>query len=501
MKRVLILTAALGILTSGLFAGGSAARSSGPANEITLRMVNRVNADVAIENNQMLRYIREKFGFNIQLEAPPINNYNERLQLLMASGDHPDLVYIWSLDQNYVQWAEQGLLHPVDDLIKTYPNIMRNITADQVHAASTPSTGKAFGVPRTNKVNRWGFTANVRWFNKLGVKAPTTLDELYEVGKLVRDNDPNGTGQADTFLVSPDGDVFMGGTSGTAIMEAFIPNNGALDYADGVYKVRERMSGYYPYLDFMRKLYAEKILDPEYIVNRTYGGLEKVLAGRVAMVGSHDSVVPQDSVQNNNGAFDFLDFFPPIKGTDGIARNYIAPPVWGVWGLPTSSRKTQDALRFLDWGNSPEGYEILYNGVPGVTYNSYSLKARTIDQTPAQRSLWNTVTSSYMTVSFAYEGIFPYCSNDNSINEHYNRSLESYLSFVKEIEIPSVKNPEMDRFNAANPDLITRRSQLENQYVTGAVTRAELENFINTQWLPRISAAETAYQRIMAARN
>ncbi|MDR0450562.1 MAG: extracellular solute-binding protein [Treponema sp.] len=482
-----------------VFAGG---QRSGPAtaggSEITLTMINRVNSEVNLENNPLLRHIREKYGFNIEVEAPPINNYNERLQIIMTSGDLPDLVYIWSLNQNYVQWAEQGILRPVDDLVKNYPNIMHNISPEMFESVSIASNGLAYGVPRTNKVNRWGFAANVRWLKQFGMNAPTTVDEFYEFGKRVATGDPDGNGQNDTYLLSPDGSPFP--VSGL-IVEAFLPGPvfGAPDF-DGVYKIREKMNGYYPFLDFMRKLYAERILDPEYFINKTYGGQEKMLQGRVAMSDAHDSGIPQSSIMSNNGAFDFLDFFPPVKASDGKRRNYVTPAVWGVWGLPVSSKKTDDALRFLDWGNSPEGFEVLYLGVPGLTYNSYDLKNRKVDQTEDQRKLWATVTSSYMTVSFAYEGVFAFCSNDDKINDYYTRSLNNYTSQVEDILVPSVKLPEWDAFQANNPDLVTRKAELENKYVIGEISQNELRNFINNEWLPRSAQYEAAYLRLMAAR-
>jgi ABC-type glycerol-3-phosphate transport system substrate-binding protein len=459
-------------------------------------MINRVNTEVQIENNPVLKYIREKFGFNIQLEAPPINNYNERLQIVMASGDLPDLVYVWSLNQNYIQWAEQGLIRPVDDLVKKYPNIMHNVTPDMFDVASIASTGKAYGVPRTNKINYWGYIVNAEWLKKLGVSAPTTLDEFYELGKLVRDNDPDGNGQADTYLFSPDGDIAKGGTEGSPIGTAFIPPDSTPDF-DGVYKIREKRSGYYPFLDYMRKLYAEKIIDPEYITNKTYGNLEKVRMGRVAVVGSFESSAPMGQLDPQ---YPFLDFAPAIKSPDGKAYNYVAPAVWGVWVLPASSKKTEDALRFLDWGNSPEGYQILNLGVPGVHYNSYDFNARMINQTEEQWKLAQTATGSYMCVSYAYEGLAPLINRDSRIVDYYNKRLADYKSKVTEVTVPSIKNPEMDAFNANNPDLVTRKTEMENKYVTGAVSKVELQNFINNEYLPKIAAAEAAYLKITGAR-
>jgi ABC-type glycerol-3-phosphate transport system substrate-binding protein len=501
-KTVVFLAAALCLITAAqVFGGGQGARpaASGGAKETTLTMINRVNADVVIDNNPLIKFIREKTGFNIQLEAPPINNYNDRLQIIMASGDLPDLVYVWSLDQNYIRWAEDGLLVPIEEQANKYPNIKHNITPELFEAARIPSTGLAYGVPRTNIINHTGTIINTQWLAKLGMKAPTTIDEFYEYGKKVATGDPDGNGRNDTYLLSPIANVW-GSVSGV-ILNAFLPTVqfGAPDF-DGQYKIREKMNGYYPYLDFMRKLYAESILDPEYFINKIYADRDKAIQGRIALFSGHQGNIPENPLLNNNGALDKFDLVPPIKSSDGKSRNYVYPAIWGVWALPASSKKTEDALRFLDWGNSPEGLEVFWFGIKGQTYNSYDLKTRILDQTDAQRSALQTISSSYMTVSFAYEGLAGAVSSNQKILNYYNTSLDNYLANVQEASIPTVNFPEWDAFRANNPDLITRKEELENKYVIGDISQTELRTFINNEWLPKSAQYEAAYLKLMAAR-
>jgi ABC-type glycerol-3-phosphate transport system substrate-binding protein len=499
--RTVFLTVALCLAAAvQVFAGGQSSKTAaaGGTKEVTLTMVNRINAEVVIDNNPLFKYIREKFGFNIVVEAPPINNYYDRLLIIMASGDLPDIIHIWGLDQNYARWAEDGLIIPVEERAKNYPNIMHNITPEMFEAARVPSMGLAYGIPRTNKVNRQGFIANSKWLTKLGVKAPTTIDEFYEYGKKVATGDPDGNGRNDTYLYSPVGNVFV---DGGVIMDAFLPyvQFGAPDF-DGQYKIREKMNGYYPYLEFMRKLYAEKILDPEYFINKIYDDTAKVQQGRVALFRGHDSNIPSETVWHNNGSFDTFDFYPPIKNADGKSFNYVSAPVWGAWGIPTSSKKIDDAMRFIDWGNSPEGFEAFNFGVPGLTYNSYDLKNRKVDQTDAQRTLMMTVTWSYVTMSYAYEGQMAAVSNQANIAEWYQKSLNNYLSKVEEVSVPTVNLVEWETFRANNPDLITRKEELENKYVIGDISQTELKTFINNEWLPKSAQYEAAYLKFMAAR-
>jgi putative aldouronate transport system substrate-binding protein len=82
----------------------SAASSSPKAAPVSIKMFNRVNAGIVLENNPVIAEVEKLANVKLSIEAPPINNYVDKLQVLMASGDLPDLVYnraaltpIWKL--------------------------------------------------------------------------------------------------------------------------------------------------------------------------------------------------------------------------------------------------------------------------------------------------------------------------------------------------------------------------------------------------------------------
>lgn len=112
--------------------GSSSTASAEPDNSpITITVLNRVNAEIVLDDNPMLAAVAEKTGVTLEIEAPPISNYTDRLQLVMASGDLPDIIYTWEFDQNYEKWANDGLILPLDEYIEDYPNLMANISEGQ----------------------------------------------------------------------------------------------------------------------------------------------------------------------------------------------------------------------------------------------------------------------------------------------------------------------------------------------------------------------------------
>ena len=64
----------------------------------------------------------------------------------------------------------------------------------------TSSDGRTYklGFLISQNINTNGhFFINAAWLNKLGLAVPTTIDELTDVLRAFRDDDPNGNGLAD----------------------------------------------------------------------------------------------------------------------------------------------------------------------------------------------------------------------------------------------------------------------------------------------------------------
>ncbi|NRF92468.1 extracellular solute-binding protein [Paenibacillus frigoriresistens] len=251
---------------------------------------------IVLENNPVIAEVEKLANVKLSIEAPPINNYVDKLQVLMASGDLPDLVYNWGgADANMETWAKNGLLAPLDDKIAKYPNLMKNITKEMWDGVKSVNDGKTYIIPRANVVNHWGYMINQQWLDKLNLKAPTTLDEFTNVCKAFTKNDPDGNGKPDTFCLSFSNPSLGNNSIWNAsnfLASAFtLPIvNGAKD-TDGSYKIREKMSGYIPYLTYLKQLNDEKLIDPEFLINKIYVDQEKLNQNKIGIIYAHQYAV------------------------------------------------------------------------------------------------------------------------------------------------------------------------------------------------------------------
>ena len=501
--------------------GSSSTASAEPDNSpITITVLNRVNAEIVLDDNPMLAAVAEKTGVTLEIEAPPISNYTDRLQLVMASGDLPDIIYTWEFDQNYEKWANDGLILPLDEYIEDYPNLMANISEGQWGKARVGGAdGQIYAVPRPTGSASWGVISNDEWLEKLGVDMPTTPEEAYEYGKLVATQDPDGNGKNDTFLYSPYGlwaDCWM--------IFPFLPFSlqhaaSYLPDRDGEYKIKEKMDGYMPYLDFMRKMYAEGIIDPEFFTNKYYDDQTKFKQGRVALLHGGITNIPEFAAKDVPNAAEIYSFHPALKGeNDEKPRNEAAAATWGGWMInaDVDPEKLPRILSFLDWANSEEGFVTIAAGVQ-VIYQDMSVFpnltvaeniALTINKSENKKLVnWKQVDEvaqqafDKIGVQMPLHELLEDMSvaDKPELNEFAMNSLTAFQAAVEQIDIPVVKCPEIDNWAAENPDIASQKEQMEVSYVVGEISKEDLEAFLNDVYFPSVADAEAAYIETMNA--
>ena len=483
-------------------AADEAAAALADKSPITISMMNRVGASFVAENNKMLEHLTECTGVTLELDLPPVNNYVDRLNLVMSTGDMPDVIYVWDFDAKYKQWAEEGLILPLDELAKNYPNLMENISSDQWDMARVSGAGnQAFAVPRPTPESFWGFVYNNEWFEKLGVDCPATPEEAYEVGKLVATQDPDGNGKNDTFLFSPShlwSDVWL--------ITAFMPFSlqhvpAYLPDRDGKYKIKEKMDGYMPYLDFMRKCYAEGIVDPEFITNQYGDDLTKCQQQRTAIAHTPDPSYAYTwgiELENKNR----FGYSPCLKGeNDAKPRNEAATATWGGWMISADvdPEKLPRIMALLDWGNSLEGFITMQLGVQGYSYDSYDVENRSLIATDEQIANRGGMLDAKMCIAAAYQGKGATYGNTQEAADAISTIREDALSKVDQINIPPVRCEEIDTWAGNNPDISAKKETMEVKYVVGEISKEEFEAFLNNEYFPNVAEAEAAYIETMEA--
>ena len=100
-----------------------------------------------------------------------------------------------------MKYAANGQLVALDEYLDYAPNLSALIEQDDaIRKGITMPDGHIYSCPQLNKTEGnliHHYWINKTWLDNLGLEAPTTVDELYDVLVAFRDNDPNGNGQKD----------------------------------------------------------------------------------------------------------------------------------------------------------------------------------------------------------------------------------------------------------------------------------------------------------------
>jgi len=215
--------------------------------------------------------IQDMAGVNIDWTVVCGNNDEIQAQYLamLASGNYPDIIQ-WQHNNSYVGGVAQlyadGIIIELNDVIDKYmPNYKALLEANpQVAKTLMDDEGRYLYFTVINPLNSdlekvavtwWGLMMRQDWLDNVGMEAPTTIDEWYDVLTAFKEGDPNGNGEMDELPFD----------AGSAGHQLFMP---AFGFQSGVYvdaetgKVAYGQYGekYKAYLETMNKWYAEGLL-------------------------------------------------------------------------------------------------------------------------------------------------------------------------------------------------------------------------------------------------
>lgn len=472
---------------------------------VEITAVLQINPEVVLENNPILAYIEEHLGIRLRIEAPPLSSYGDRVKMLVSTGDMPDLVH-YGADIAAKEWAEDGLLLDLTDLIDQYPNMAANHSKEQLGDCDLLGTGRIYGLPRANSYDKWGFLINKKWLDKVGMEAPTTVAEFVEVCRAFTTGDPDGNGQADTFgasfganQTSMDSGIWHLRNDFLSMAYSISSWHHGMPDADGSAKLRALKSGYPAYMQLMRSLYEEGIIDREFVTHKADEAIEKLAQGRVGIAGASESNFTSNVLEKYSLNPDDFMFCKPLVLNEGDKPQYAMPPsAWMAYYVNAKSEHVDAVMRLLDWADSEEGFVMMQMGLAGLHYNEYDIETRTVDRTPEQEQARQKVTSNMFAFANAYKGMQALMggSTPEMIAKWQVEAAAADKATTK-VYIPFTKM--LDKLGVEFPDEVQTLNSLEVRYVTGEVPFEELEAYANGDYKEKTAAIAQEFADFMAA--
>ncbi len=252
--------------------------------------------DQTMEDNMWLNQYRERFGINVKYLwiAKSAEEYNQKLNLSLASGDIPDILELDSRKPpvNVARLYEAGKLQSLDDVYPAYASerLLNDVYRHEPEETfkSVTFDGELYALPRV-----WEFAgeggavfiwARQDWMQNLNLSAPQTFDDVIAMARAFTFDDPDQNGEDDTYGLLMQKQLFYGGVADATLLfnahhaypDIWIERGGELVYGSVQPEMKRPLA-------LLRQFYEEGIIDQEFGTRVGDKLPEEVISGRVGM--------------------------------------------------------------------------------------------------------------------------------------------------------------------------------------------------------------------------
>ncbi|MDF2646879.1 MAG: family 1 extracellular solute-binding protein [Paenibacillus sp.] len=315
-----------------------------------------------VPSDKLEKVLEQKTNSELDIQWVPDGSYDEKFQAAFATGSLPQVVYLKNAASFILMRdaIKNNQFWEVGPYLKDYPNLK---SLNQKILNNTAVSGKIYSLYQERQPARAGLIYRKDWADKLGLSAPKTVDELYNMLKKFKEADLAGGGK--TIPISDRNDLVYGAFK-TLSMYFGTPNGWGTQ--DGKLVPDFMSKGYMDTMKFMKKLRDEGLINQDFPVTSKTDQQNLMYTGRSGLyIGTMGDVkgFQEKTVKNIPEAQ--YEVTNDIQGVDG--KNI----TWGLSGygtvvlFPKSSVKSEQELKnilgVMDKFYSPEIADLLKYGL------------------------------------------------------------------------------------------------------------------------------------------
>ncbi|GLY24974.1 extracellular solute-binding protein [Micromonospora sp. NBRC 101691] len=316
---------------------------------------------------------------NVTLEpvAVPLSDYEQKRSLLIGAGDAPMIIPKTYHPQENA-FVSSGAILPVSDYLDLMPHFKDRVATWNLQPeidSLRQSDGKFYLLPglREKPIQDYSLAVRVDILDQLGLAVPKTWDDLYGVLKAMKTRYPDTYPFSDRWSKPTPGGALLnilGSSYGT--QAGWNYQHATWDPAAKRFAYTGGSEQYKQMIEYLHKLVAEGLLDPESFTQSDEAARQKLANGKSFVIGAN----AQTLVNDNR---------PDLAKTQPNARLVKIPLPLGPAGeinpetrLESGimiSKKARESehfvamMQFIDWlWYSDAGQEFARWGVEGTTY-------------------------------------------------------------------------------------------------------------------------------------
>jgi putative aldouronate transport system substrate-binding protein len=379
VAAALLFTSACGGGTEPAKTPAAEGNSSASKEPVKLKMMaNHEQANLSETDKKFVEMLEKKTNTKLEFEIPPTTGYKERLQLMLASGDYPDIVFFPATsEQAFINAVKDGIVIPVNDYLSSAKNLTKYSYQASWDALKVNQDGKIYGIPRTSVTRNDAFWVRKDWLANVGITIPAdsqvTIDQFTDILRKFTLNDPDKNGKNDTY-------GYAGFVDGNKVLQPILtsqfglfqwqkaPAGSKYEYMDATYDPSG--AAFKKALTYTANLQKEKLLDPDSATNdgvkareRFWRGIAGVYPGFAGHYTWHT-----EEMRKLNPNVDLTYVF--VKNEDGkVSGIGYGTGLWGFWGITKASKNPQKAVELLDAWLADDIWKTVVEGFEGMDYN------------------------------------------------------------------------------------------------------------------------------------
>lgn len=357
--------------------------------KITLTIGIAQNTNVMdYDTNAYTLMLEEAMNCDIEFHFYTLAEINTQIDLAVNGGGEelPDIILTDLNSDTVAKYGEAGMLIPLNDYYENSSYYLAQAAAEVLEAdgidvkkALTSYDGNIYAVPGytgsyVNPPAASAFWLYRPWLEAVGKEAPTTTDELYEVLKAFKEQDPNGNGKADEI---PAMGSNLNTTYGIRLLsyciDPFVRLSAGcyfLNAEDGQLSVSYTTEEFKEGVKYVKKLVDEGLIDPLTFSqdNNAFAAILKAEGDQILGSFNHQS----DSVVDKSDKNQWV-LCPPLVGPSGEAHaslNANQVPASGF--ITLNCEHPEAAFRLLDYMFKQDVMCTARWGIEGENWNFVS---------------------------------------------------------------------------------------------------------------------------------
>ena len=343
-------------------------------------MAKHSSPQLSDSDKKFVEAIENLNNVKLELEIPPATGYDERLQLMLASGEYPDLIFFSNtMDPSFRNAVKDNIIIPVNEYVKSAKNLN-----DYTYPASWDELkinldDQIYGIPRTSVVRNDGYFVRKDWLDQIGFELPAnsevTIEQFEEILRKFTLEDPDNNGKNDTY-------GYGGGHNASKVLEVVTPGS------FGLTGWQETANGEYPFMNpvydsesaafkdalaFTANLYTSGYFDPDAAINDGTQRKERFWRGLTGVTPDFagNYITYLQEIQKNTPEAELAYLFVQDKEgkVKGGSLATSSTGLWGFWAITKNAKDPQKIVNMLDSWISDEMWTIAVEGYEGHDYN------------------------------------------------------------------------------------------------------------------------------------